>query len=148
MAASGRDVQSANCALTSGPRRTLEQSQADPPDPRPRPPNHVLMVATVAAGISGAGRSAKQNLLYAEATEGVNAYGVTRHRHMPEIEQGLSDAAGKPVRIRCGGACGGVEAVGGGGGVGAVVVQMLWSCALFMAVGMRGHAPAAGASRT
>lgn len=51
------------------------------------------------SGISGAGRSAKQNLLYCEATEGVNAYGVGKHRHMPEIEQGLSDAAGKEVRI-------------------------------------------------
>lgn len=50
-----------------------------PARPPPRPPP--------SAGISGAGRSAKQNLLYAEATEGVNAYGVTRHRHMPEIEQ-------------------------------------------------------------
>lgn len=60
-----------------------------------------LLRCTPCAGISGAGRSAKQNLLYSEATEGINAYGVTRHRHMPEIEQGLTDAAGKPVRIRC-----------------------------------------------
>ena len=52
------------------------------------------------AGVSGAGRSAKQNLLYTEVTEGINAYGVTRHRHMPEIEQGLSDVVGKPVTIR------------------------------------------------
>lgn len=51
------------------------------------------------SGISGAGRSAKQNLLYCEAAEGVNAYGVGRHRHMPEIEQGLSDAAGSQVRV-------------------------------------------------
>lgn len=51
------------------------------------------------SGISGAGRSAKQNLLYCEATEGINAYGVGKHRHMPEIEQGLTDAAGKDVRI-------------------------------------------------
>lgn len=51
------------------------------------------------SGVSGAGRSAKQNLLYTEVTEGINAYGVTRHRHMPEIEQGLSDSAGKPVTI-------------------------------------------------
>lgn len=29
-----------------------------------------------------------------QAAEGINAYGVTRHRHMPEIEQGLSDAGG------------------------------------------------------
>lgn len=51
------------------------------------------------SGISGAGRSAKQNLLYCEAAEGVNAYGVGKHRHMPEIEQGLSTASGKDVKI-------------------------------------------------
>eukprot|EP00889_Picochlorum_renovo_P002613 jgi/Picre1/29643/NNA_005026.t1 len=51
------------------------------------------------SGISGAGRSAKQNLLYCEAAEGVNAYGVGKHRHMPEIEQGLSMASGKDVKI-------------------------------------------------
>ncbi|KAH7619633.1 hypothetical protein Ndes2526B_g06615 [Nannochloris sp. 'desiccata'] len=51
------------------------------------------------SGISGAGRSAKQNLLYCEATEGISAYGVGKHRHMPEIEQGLSDAAKTPVRV-------------------------------------------------
>jgi N-acetyl-gamma-glutamyl-phosphate reductase len=51
------------------------------------------------SGASGAGRSAKVNLLYCELTEGINAYGVGRHRHMPEIEQGLSDAVGTPVRV-------------------------------------------------
>ncbi|KAI7844703.1 hypothetical protein COHA_001791 [Chlorella ohadii] len=51
------------------------------------------------SGVSGAGRSAKQNLIYCEVTEGINAYSVTRHRHMPEIEQGLSDACGKDVRV-------------------------------------------------
>lgn len=51
------------------------------------------------SGVSGAGRSAKQNLLYTEVTEGINAYGVGKHRHMPEIEQGLSDAAKKDVRV-------------------------------------------------
>ena len=57
------------------------------------------IVIDAKSGISGAGRSAKQNLLYCEAVEGINAYGVGKHRHMPEIEQGLSDAAGKDVRI-------------------------------------------------
>ena len=37
--------------------------------------------------MSGAGRSAKQNLLYTEIAEGINCYGVGSHRHMPEIEQ-------------------------------------------------------------
>lgn len=39
------------------------------------------------SGVSGAGRSGKVNLLYSEIAEGINSYGVTRHRHMPEIEQ-------------------------------------------------------------
>ena len=39
------------------------------------------------SGVSGAGRSAKVNLLYTEIAEGINSYGVTKHRHMPEIEQ-------------------------------------------------------------
>jgi N-acetyl-gamma-glutamyl-phosphate reductase len=51
------------------------------------------------SGVSGAGRSAKQNLLYTEIAEGINSYGVTKHRHMPEIEQGLSEAAGKDVTV-------------------------------------------------
>lgn len=57
------------------------------------------IVIDAKSGISGAGRSNKLNLLYAEATEGINAYGVGRHRHMPEIEQGLSDAAGSLVKV-------------------------------------------------
>jgi N-acetyl-gamma-glutamyl-phosphate reductase len=52
------------------------------------------------SGVSGAGRSAKLNLLYTEIAEGINAYGVGSHRHMPEIEQGLSAAAnGAPVTV-------------------------------------------------
>ena len=46
------------------------------------------------SGVSGAGRSAKANLLYTEIAEGVNPYSVGSHRHMPEIEQGLSAAVG------------------------------------------------------
>lgn len=51
------------------------------------------------SGVSGAGRSAKQNLLYTEIAESVNAYGITRHRHVPEIEQGLTEACGKEVMV-------------------------------------------------
>lgn len=51
------------------------------------------------SGVSGAGRSAKQNLLYTEIAESVNAYGITRHRHVPEIEQGLAEACGKEVTV-------------------------------------------------
>ncbi|KIZ02291.1 N-acetyl-gamma-glutamyl-phosphatereductase [Monoraphidium neglectum] len=51
------------------------------------------------SGVSGAGRAAKESNLYTEIAEGINAYGVSSHRHMPEIEQGLSDAAGADVRV-------------------------------------------------
>ncbi len=49
------------------------------------------------SGVSGAGREMKLGNLYSEAAEGLQAYGVAKHRHAPEIEQGLSEAAGKPV---------------------------------------------------
>lgn len=51
------------------------------------------------SGVTGAGRDAKLGSLYSEVTEGVHAYGVAGHRHAPEIEQGLSEAAGKPILV-------------------------------------------------
>ncbi len=50
-------------------------------------------------GVSGAGRAAKEANLYCEIAEGINCYAVGKHRHMPEIEQGLTEAHGKPVQI-------------------------------------------------
>mgnify|MGYP005840252977 CR=1 FL=1 len=52
------------------------------------------------SGTSGGGRQAKTNLLLAEADSSVCAYGVTRHRHTPEIEQVLSDLAGHDVKVQ------------------------------------------------
>lgn len=46
------------------------------------------------SGISGAGRSAKQELLFTELDGGVSAYGIGHHRHMAEIEQELRLASG------------------------------------------------------
>ena len=51
------------------------------------------------SGTSGAGRAAKENILYCEVTEGVHAYGVASHRHAPEIEQELAEAAGRPLTV-------------------------------------------------
>jgi N-acetyl-gamma-glutamyl-phosphate reductase len=51
------------------------------------------------SGVTGAGRAAKEGSLHAEVSEGLHAYGVSSHRHTPEIEQGLADAAGEPVRV-------------------------------------------------
>ena len=50
------------------------------------------------SGVSGAGRGAKTDNLYAEVNESVKAYGVTTHRHTPEIEQNLA-LAGKQETI-------------------------------------------------
>lgn len=51
------------------------------------------------SGVSGAGRSAKVDYLYAECNESIRAYGIPKHRHLAEIEQELSSAAGETVRI-------------------------------------------------
>ncbi|PWA69123.1 oxidoreductase [Artemisia annua] len=51
------------------------------------------------SGVSGAGRSAKEANLYTEVSEGIFSYGITRHRHVPEIEQELSDAANSRVTV-------------------------------------------------
>jgi N-acetyl-gamma-glutamyl-phosphate reductase len=59
--------------------------------------NNIIIDAK--SGVSGAGRGAKEANLYTEIAEGIHAYGVTSHRHVPEIEQGLSDAAKSKVNI-------------------------------------------------
>ena len=57
------------------------------------------IVIDAKSGVSGAGRDAKQGSLYGEVSEGMHAYGVASHRHAPEIEQGLSNAAGRKVLV-------------------------------------------------
>ena len=47
------------------------------------------------SGVSGAGRGAKMDNLYCEVNENMKAYGVTSHRHTPEIEEQLGYAAGE-----------------------------------------------------
>ena len=51
------------------------------------------------SGVSGAGRSPVQPLMFCEVNESVRAYAVTTHRHTPEIEQELSLVSGKKVKI-------------------------------------------------
>ncbi len=51
------------------------------------------------SGVSGAGRTPKLNILYAEANESFSAYSVGTHRHMPEIEQILGDVSGESVEV-------------------------------------------------
>ena len=48
------------------------------------------LIANAASGVSGAGRQAKIDNLVTEAGDSFKAYGVSGHRHLPEIEQGLA----------------------------------------------------------
>lgn len=57
------------------------------------------LVADCKSGVSGAGRKAEVHTLFAEASDNFKAYGVPGHRHLPEIRQGLSGVAGKPVGL-------------------------------------------------
>jgi N-acetyl-gamma-glutamyl-phosphate reductase len=49
------------------------------------------------SGMTGAGRGLKENMLFAEVSEGLQAYGVAHHRHMAEFDQEFSLAAKRPV---------------------------------------------------
>ena len=51
------------------------------------------------SGVSGAGRSLRQNILFSEAGEGLSPYGIGSHRHVPEIEQEIGAVAGQPVTV-------------------------------------------------
>ena len=55
------------------------------------------LIIDAKSGTSGAGRGAKVPNLYCEVNENIKAYGVTTHRHTPEIEEQLGYAAGEKV---------------------------------------------------
>jgi N-acetyl-gamma-glutamyl-phosphate reductase len=57
------------------------------------------LIANSASGVSGAGKQAKIDNLYPEVNDSYKAYGVAGHRHLPEIEQGLNQAASQPVEL-------------------------------------------------
>ena len=57
------------------------------------------MIIDAKSGTSGAGRGAKLPNLFCEVNENMKAYGVTNHRHTPEIEEQLGYAAGKGIVV-------------------------------------------------
>ena len=57
------------------------------------------LIANAASGVSGAGRQARIDNLVSEASDNFKAYAVEGHRHLPEIEQGLSAVAGEAIRL-------------------------------------------------
>jgi len=60
-------------------------------------PNDIVIDAK--SGVSGAGRALRESSLFCEVHEGMHAYGVGSHRHIPEIEQGLTEACGHSVVV-------------------------------------------------
>ncbi|HEV3271958.1 MAG TPA: N-acetyl-gamma-glutamyl-phosphate reductase [Candidatus Methylacidiphilales bacterium] len=57
------------------------------------------IVVTSLSGVSGAGRKLELRLLFGEITDNMYAYGVPKHRHLGEIEQELSLAAGEKITV-------------------------------------------------
>jgi N-acetyl-gamma-glutamyl-phosphate reductase len=57
------------------------------------------IVVDAKSGMTGAGRAAKEAMLFSEVSEGFHAYGVGHHRHMAEIDQEFSLAAGREVIV-------------------------------------------------
>ena len=59
------------------------------------------IVIDLKAGVSGAGRSLKENLLHAELSGGTHAYSAGgKHRHLGEFDQEFSALAGRPVQVQ------------------------------------------------
>ena len=59
------------------------------------------IILDLKAGVSGAGRSLKENLLHAELSGGTHAYSAGgTHRHLGEFDQEFSKVAGRPVHIQ------------------------------------------------
>src|SRR5262245_22988259 len=57
------------------------------------------IVIDAKSGMTGAGRAAKEEMLFSEVSEGFHAYGVGHHRHMAELDQEFSLAAGCAVTV-------------------------------------------------
>ena len=57
------------------------------------------IVIDAKSGMTGAGRAAREEMLFSEVSEGFHAYGVGHHRHMAELDQEFSKAVGRTVTV-------------------------------------------------
>jgi N-acetyl-gamma-glutamyl-phosphate reductase len=55
------------------------------------------IVIDAKSGMTGAGRAVREEMLFSEVSEGFHAYSVGHHRHMAELDQEFSKAAGREV---------------------------------------------------
>jgi N-acetyl-gamma-glutamyl-phosphate reductase len=87
-----RLVANPGCYTTCAQLPLLPLLRADAIDPDE-------IVIDAKSGMTGAGRAAKEAMLFSEVSEGFNAYGVGHHRHMAELDQEFSKAAGRNVVV-------------------------------------------------
>ncbi|HEX5509275.1 MAG TPA: N-acetyl-gamma-glutamyl-phosphate reductase [Pseudolabrys sp.] len=57
------------------------------------------IVIDAKSGMTGAGRAVRESMIFSEVAEGFHAYGVGHHRHMAELDQEFSLAAGRDVAV-------------------------------------------------
>lgn len=57
------------------------------------------LIADAKSGVSGAGRKASLNTQFSETAENLRAYGVSGHRHLPEISQTLATVSDSPLDL-------------------------------------------------
>jgi N-acetyl-gamma-glutamyl-phosphate reductase len=57
------------------------------------------IVIDAKSGMTGAGRAVREDMVCAAVSEGFHAYGVGHHRHMAELDQEFSHAAGREVVV-------------------------------------------------
>jgi N-acetyl-gamma-glutamyl-phosphate reductase len=57
------------------------------------------VIVNSVTGVSGGGKNPSVKFHFPNMNENIFAYGIGVHRHMPEIEQIMSDTAGKPVTV-------------------------------------------------
>jgi N-acetyl-gamma-glutamyl-phosphate reductase len=90
--AKARLVANPGCYTTCAQLPLIPLLKADAIDPDE-------IVIDAKSGMTGAGRAAKEEMLFSEVSEGIHAYGVGRHRHMAELDQEFSKAAGREVVV-------------------------------------------------
>ena len=57
------------------------------------------LTINLGAGVSGAGRDAKQNIIHSEVSEGIKPYNIGKHRHIAELEQEFKKATNNKIDI-------------------------------------------------
>jgi N-acetyl-gamma-glutamyl-phosphate reductase len=90
--AAARLVANPGCYTTSAELALIPLLKAKAIDPDE-------IVVDAKSGVTGAGRTAREEMLFAEVSEGFHAYGVGHHRHMSELDQEFSLAAGRDVVV-------------------------------------------------